>query len=290
MIGQAGPRSLAGVVAGALAGVRVAVVLLLAGLAGCAGDYVSGGSGSPAEEATGEGGYFKVGKPYQVRGQWYTPNADYGYDRTGLASYYGRKFHGKRTANGERFDMYAMTAAHKTLPMPSYVEVENLSNGRKVVLRVNDRGPFVSGRIIDVSRRAAKELGFIDQGTTEVRVRILRNQSLAAARAVGGSPVVRPVAFAPSEPTVAAKPPSFDNSLGRAYVQAGAFADAANADRVKQMIRPAGNAAIIKGISAGREVYRVRLGPLASRAAAERLAASIRQRWQQLEPHVIVEN
>lgn len=112
----------------------------------------------------------KVGKPYQVSGIWYYPKINPKYQATGVASWYGGKFHGRRTANGERYDMNGLTAAHKTLPMPSYVRVTNLENGRSLVLRINDRGPFVNERIIDVSRRASQLLGFRIQGTAKVRV------------------------------------------------------------------------------------------------------------------------
>ena len=112
----------------------------------------------------------KIGEPYQVAGVWYYPKSEPGYNQTGIASWYGGKFHGRKTANGETFDMNALTAAHKTLPMPSRVRVTNLQNGRSLVLRVNDRGPFTHGRIIDLSRRAAQLLGFERQGTARVRV------------------------------------------------------------------------------------------------------------------------
>ncbi|MEO0791284.1 MAG: septal ring lytic transglycosylase RlpA family protein [Pseudomonadota bacterium] len=115
-------------------------------------------------------GYRKVGKPYQIKGIWYTPRVDPNYDATGIASFYAHDFHDKPTANGETFDMHALTAAHKTLPLPSYVIVQNLENGRRVKVRVNDRGPFVAGRIIDLSKRAAQVLGFKRQGLAQVRV------------------------------------------------------------------------------------------------------------------------
>jgi rare lipoprotein A len=127
-------------------------------------------------------GIYKVGDPYQINGVWYYPAEDYGYSETGIASYYGGEsqgvnFHGRSTANGEVYDMNALTAAHQTLPMPSLVRVTNLENGRSVVLRVNDRGPFVRGRIIDVSRRSAQLLGFEGQGTARVRVEALAEES-----------------------------------------------------------------------------------------------------------------
>lgn len=117
----------------------------------------------------------KIGRPYQVNGVWYYPTSQPGYDETGIASWYGKPFHGRATANGERFDMNDLTAAHKTLPLPSRVRVTNLENGRSLVLRVNDRGPFVNGRIIDVSRRGAQLLGFESKGTAPVRVTLLQD-------------------------------------------------------------------------------------------------------------------
>jgi rare lipoprotein A len=117
------------------------------------------------------GGIYKLGEPYQVDGVWFTPQEDLGYDRVGDASYYGRDFHGRLTANGEIFDMWALSAAHPTLPLPCYVYVTNLANGRTLLLRVNDRGPYVRSRLIDVSTAAARYLGFEMRGTTRVRVR-----------------------------------------------------------------------------------------------------------------------
>lgn len=117
------------------------------------------------------GGYYKVGKPYRIKGKLYTPRVDPGYDRTGIASWYGPGFHGKLTANGETYDQHALTAAHPTLPLPSYAHVTNLENGRTVLVRINDRGPFRHNRILDASLRVAKELGFQRQGTARVRVK-----------------------------------------------------------------------------------------------------------------------
>lgn len=112
-------------------------------------------------------------KPYQVKGVWYYPHEDHDYDKKGVASWYGDAFDRKPTANGEIFDKDLVSAAHKTLPLPSMVEVTNLDNGRKLVVRVNDRGPFVDGRIIDLSHEAARQLGYADKGVAHVRVRYL---------------------------------------------------------------------------------------------------------------------
>ncbi len=120
---------------------------------------------------------YKVGHPYQVAGRWFYPAEVFDYDHTGIASWYGTEFHGRRTANGEVFDMDAVSAAHPTLPMPSLVQVTNLENGRRLTVRINDRGPFARGRIIDLSRRAARLLGFEQRGTARVRVKLLADES-----------------------------------------------------------------------------------------------------------------
>lgn len=150
----------------------ILVAVLVAGLFGCASDKPPG--------AVGGGGY-KIGNPYQIAGVWYYPKEDPFYDETGIASWYGQDFHGKATANGERYDMEALTAAHRTLPMPVIVRVTNLENGRSVRLRVNDRGPYARGRIIDVSRRAATLLGFHGNGTARVRVQFEGRAEVGAA-------------------------------------------------------------------------------------------------------------
>lgn len=154
---------------------------------------------SPPAGQLAPGGY-KVGNPYQIKGVWYYPQEDYSYDETGIASWYGPNFHGKPTANGEVFDENAITAAHRTLPMPSFVRVTNLDNGRSLVVRVNDRGPFAHSRILDLSRRAAQLLGFEDKGTAKVRVQVVAEESkLLASRlkAAQIDPDVPPVAAAP---------------------------------------------------------------------------------------------
>lgn len=142
---------------------------MLLAVAGCA----SGPSGSTRAGGAKSGAqpHYKVGRPYQIKGRWYHPAEDPAYDRTGVASWYGDDFHGRPTANGEIFDMRTMTAAHTTLPLPSMVEVTNLENGKRAIVRVNDRGPFAHNRIIDLSRAAARKLGFEKNGLAEVRVR-----------------------------------------------------------------------------------------------------------------------
>lgn len=167
-------------------GVFTALVSLAAlGLGGCAETKLVGAgaksatkpSGTTAQAAPGKGVY-KVGNPYQVAGVWYYPKENPKYDETGIASWYGPGFHGKYTANGEAYDMNDLTAAHQTLPMPVFVRVTNLENGRSIVVRVNDRGPFANGRIIDMSRRGAQLLGFEQKGTARVRVQFIENAPL----------------------------------------------------------------------------------------------------------------
>jgi len=131
------------------------------------------GCGSPSVQRATPGPHFKVGAPYKINGRWYHPEMVTSYEAVGVASWYGATYHGRLTANGELYDMNALTAAHPTLPLPSIVQVTNLENGRSLVLRVNDRGPFVKSREIDLSRAAARALGFERQGLARVQVRYL---------------------------------------------------------------------------------------------------------------------
>ena len=152
------------------------VLVVLGLITGCAETKVAkhGPEGVPKRDrAVG----YKVGVPYQIKGKWYYPKEDFDYAEAGIASWYGAYFNGRPTANGEIYDMNDLTAAHKTLPLPSMVRITNLENGRSLKLRVNDRGPFVDGRIIDVSRRASQLLGFHHQGIAKVKVEILADES-----------------------------------------------------------------------------------------------------------------
>jgi len=155
------------------------LALAIAALGGCsdfgAPDPKLGVTASPRVTAVKSvakgGGAYKVGRPYKIAGRWYIPRRVASYVRTGTASWYGSAFHGRRTANGEVYDMGALTAGHPTLPLPSYAYVTNLQNGRTILVRINDRGPYVRDRLIDLSWRAAKELGFATRGLARVRVR-----------------------------------------------------------------------------------------------------------------------
>jgi rare lipoprotein A len=177
-----GARRVGGVTSGGLAAPFLIGAALALGLGGCGG----GGNGQPLGERIiplGQpvpkgGGYYQIGKPYEVAGLVYTPREDPTYDRVGSASWYGELFHGRRTANGEIYDMDRLSAAHPTLPLPVYARVTNLNNGRSIVVRINDRGPYASDRIIDLSRRSAEALGFRNQGTATVRVKYLRRAPL----------------------------------------------------------------------------------------------------------------
>lgn len=130
-----------------------------------------------------QSGTYKVGNPYQIDGKWYKPQEAYEFEETGIASWYGAEFHGKRTANGEIFDKNELTAAHRTLQMPSFVRVTNLENGRSIVVRVNDRGPFKRGRVMDVSSKAADLLGFKNKGTAKIKLQVLTEESKQLAQA-----------------------------------------------------------------------------------------------------------
>lgn len=228
-------------------------------------------------------------RPYQIRGRWYRPAEQPDYDEVGMASWYGDQFHGRPTATGERFDMNALTAAHKTLPLPGLVEVTNLANGRRVVLRVNDRGPFVDGRIIDLSRGAADALDLRRAGVGEVRVRYLGRaprlgggaplQYAEAAPAARGPAPYLPVA--PPAPAVAPEaapsvpPPAPTPSATPAgvWVQAGTWPDARQARRAADHLGASATVDV-----AGPGLYRVLVGPWPDAAAAERSRRAVASR------------
>ena len=155
-------------------------------------------SGPPAPGSTA--GLRGTAKPYQIKGIWYYPKADPDYDERGIGSWYGEQFHNRRTANGEVFDMDLPSAAHKTLPLPSIVEVTNLDNGRKMQVRVNDRGPFIDGRIIDLSKAAAEQLGYGRAGVARVRVRYIgpaRKTPFDQRRTIAAAPPAPEPRYAP---------------------------------------------------------------------------------------------
>lgn len=254
-------------------------------------------------------GVYKVGKPYQIDGTWYYPKEDYDYREDGVASWYGADFHGKPTANGEVYDMNDLTAAHRTLPLPSVVRVTNLDNGRSLILRVNDRGPFAKNRIIDVSRRGAQLLGYEAKGTTKVRVEILPEESVALRDALIGngrgegavvtvSAPAAPVAAAPAVVVATPAPPpppppvvqtpapapapvvaaarSQTAVVGGAYVQAGAFSTMETARHLEFQLQDYGPTVIMPVQSGAATLYRVRIGPLADAGEAQRMLDRVR--------------
>lgn len=199
-------------------------------------------------------------KPYKVKGVRYTPLASAsGFVQTGIASWYGRKFHGRKTSNGETYNMHAMTAAHKTLPLGTWVSVHNLENNRKIVVRVNDRGPFVYGRIIDLSYTGAKRIGIVGTGTAKVRV-------TALGRATSYSKKTKnPIAFTP-----------IDYWKGNFTVQVGAFQIKANAERYRYKLSKAYQNAHFVTFTDDRGVfYRVRIGRFTNLKDAERFSEKI---------------
>jgi rare lipoprotein A len=201
-------------------------------------------------------------KPYEVNGERFEPvrSAD-GYSEEGTASWYGKDFHGRKTSNGEVYDMHAMTAAHKTLPMNVYVRVINRSNGRQSVVRINDRGPFVRGRIIDLSYAAARDLGVVGPGTAPVRVEALGYREPVAA---GGAVAYRqPVSYA----------------LGPFTVQVGAFTVRENAERLADELRRGyGEASVVEGWVSGQRYHRVRVGLYPSMVSAVQAEAEFEAR------------
>ena len=248
--------------------------------------------------------------PYTVLGKTYYPISDArSYSATGTASWYGTKFHGQATANGEAYDLYGMTAAHKTLPLPSYVRVTNLENGRSVILRVNDRGPFYSDRIIDLSFAAAKKLGYAEVGTARVKVEGIDPQEWWAAQ---GRPVpmvlaqpkmanqsapaaAAPVAVASSQPVEQFTPPpaqhaaavlpvqvevkkNASSAASGLYLQVGAFANPDAAELLKAKLSETVPATVfISSVVRNQQIlHRVRLGPLGTQAEAQQLQNSIR--------------
>lgn len=219
----------------------------------------------------------RYGNPpsYVVHGRRYAVmESAQGYQARGTASWYGTKFHGRRTSSGEPYDMYAMTAAHKTLPLPTYVRVTNLHNGRSAIVRINDRGPFVKNRLIDLSYAAALKLGVVGTGTAPVEVRAIdarpyTGRARADARAVA----------------VSLGPTSAGLEL---YLQVGAFAEQANAERLRARLHRMDlrHVAIERGEHNDAPIYRVRIGPLSSAAEADRLVRML-SAMGLAQPHVV---
>jgi len=246
---------------------RSIVVIFCLALAACGstkGTYQASGPPNPT---------YKVGNPYKIAGKIYRPAADPHYDKVGLASWYGTKFHGRKTANGDIFNMNSLTAAHTTLPMPSYVRVTNVENGRWLILKINDRGPFVGDRLIDVSRRAAQLLGFEKKGVTKVRIQAVQGPRGELPQQI----------IAQHKPTAPSRPPlktasaieterlnSADNTADKKiYVQIGAYADQKNAKKIVDEIHHISDTKMDEVDINGQNLYRVRIGPQATVELAE---------------------
>jgi rare lipoprotein A len=257
-------------------------------------------------------GVYKVGQPYQVDNVWYYPREQPDYDETGIASWYGPTFYGHKTANGEMYDGNQLTAAHKTLPMPVNVRVTNLVNGKSLIVRVNDRGPYARGRIIDLSKRAAELLDVVQTGTARVRVTYMsradvngtppQETPLAVANALPAAPsgkvdsaalgvvpgaAVAPPARTSALPTPAPIPPQLfasarpDGQITRVpvppetrlYIQLGAFSKLENAKAL--LAKVGGDLRISTLQRGGQTLYRVRSAPLASVGDADAALARI---------------
>ncbi len=240
----------------------IAVIATLA-IAGCASSDRIKKRVGPGKTPTAYG-KLKSAKPYDIYGVMYYPLADaYGYEKLGVASWYGKKFHGKASASGETYDMDAMTAAHKTLPLQTMVEVTRLDTGKKIVVRINDRGPFVKNRVIDLSREAARRLGMMEHGTARVRV-----VALAKGEKRRGTQAVRLVGPAP------------DFDTGSFWVQVGAFSDRQNAESAREKLLKPVSMIRIKPYTRpdGLKLLRVQVGPFKKRAQADKTLLEISSR------------
>jgi len=254
---------------------RLILLSLVVALASCGGNKIrddgpgSGhipdlpGNAIPREEPRskyGNGRDLGNGPQYEVLNKTYTVmQSSAGYQERGVASWYGKKFHGNLTSNREVYDMYEMTAAHKTLPLPTYVRVRNLRNNQSIVVRVNDRGPFVNNRIIDLSYTAALKLDMVRDGTSLVEVTAINFDKPAGTQQNGDRPTST---RQPAQPAIVSTPAVSSN---RIFVQVGAFGERENAARRLAKLSQSGinNAFIHEDVSTSPALYRVRIGPVA---------------------------
>lgn len=251
----------------------------------------------PDAELKTENPLARANRPYSALGQKYTPMTSYvPYVKIGVASWYGKRYHGKKTSSGEIYDMYAMSGAHTTLPIPSYVKVTNPANGRSVVVRINDRGPFKHDRLIDLSYAAAYKLRLTNQGSGLVEVQSLdtspealrqiantrtalaTNSRVDAASPTTSAPVPTEKAIASPAPIISVNQNSADTVAASYYVQAGAFKSEMNGEMLQKKIlglELAGNAAVANVYNNG--LYRVKLGPFETRKEADITATKVRK-------------
>ena len=247
---------------------------------------------------------YKIGKKYNVGGKYYYPKKDLYYNKTGIASWYGPKFHGKLTANGEIYNQYALTAAHKTLPLPSAVKVTNLKNNKSIVLRINDRGPFVNDRIIDLSSKAADILDLKREGTGLVRVQILREKSLYLEKLAkqGSFPEINdlketelPNITIPSKVAVKIKDTKNQkivtkkinynlknlNKEYKIYIKLASFSSKKNAEIMKKKVSYIDKVKIYKIYKLNKTLYQVKAGPFLSVEKVDQLHSLLLQKGMQ---------
>lgn len=240
----------------------------------------------------------RYGNPdsYVVNGKrYYVKPSSQGYAERGMASWYGKKFHGHRTSSGETYDMYGMTAAHKTLPLPTYAEVTNLNNGKKIIVKINDRGPFHPGRIIDLSYAAAKKLDIAGHGTAPVQVRALDPRQPAhpvrtASQGSSSRYIDARMGRLPArttEATVTGPVPSkSDTSI---FIQVGAFSSRDNAEQLRSRLNQRfEDLTVAAAFHDETRLYRVRIGPLSSRAQADQLMEQILRSGLAM-PHLVID-
>ena len=247
---------------------------------------------------------YKIGKKYNVGGKYYYPKKDLKYNKTGIASWYGPKFHGKLTANGEIYNQYALTAAHKTLPLPSAVKVTNLKNNKSLVLRINDRGPFVNDRIIDLSSKAADMLDLKREGTGLVRVQILREKSLYLEKLAkqGSFPEISdlketelPNITIPNKASVNIKDTKNQKIISKKinynlknlnkeykiYIKLASFSSNKNAEIMKKKVSYIDKVKIYKIYKINRTFYQVKAGPFSSVEKVDVLHSLLLQKGMQ---------
>ena len=247
---------------------------------------------------------YKIGKKYSVGGKYYYPKKDLYYNKTGIASWYGPKFHGKLTANGEIYNQYALTAAHKTLPLPSAVKVTNLKNNKSIILRINDRGPFVNDRIIDLSSKAADILDLKRKGTGLVRVQILREKSLYLEKLAkqGSFPEINdlketelPNITIPNKAAVKIKDTKNQkiitkkinynfknlNKEYKIYIKLASFSSKKNAEIMKKKVSYIDKVKIYKIYKLNKTLYQVKAGPFLSVEKVDQLHSLLLQKGMQ---------
>jgi len=220
---------------------------------------------------------YQTGSSYSVQGVSYRPAENFSYSETGVASYYSSTLNGALTASGETYSSGLMTAAHKTLPFQTIVRVTNVNTGRAVIVRINDRGPFVDGRIIDLSERAARDLSMINAGTARVRVEVLPDETRAFATALSNGRQIQvadstsSAADTSSTPTTSTSSTPVSTSAGGFYVQVGSYSSQADANAIRDRMAALGSATVEQ--SSG--VYKVFIGPLASRLDAQAMLGRV---------------